>query len=355
MYLPKLSHHFKVVIFTILFMVLFPVTVVLFSPIYIFRFILSYVIKFLRPDLHSLVATRSTVLATDSPYDKPNWNLCVWLVLDGKLNIDVLRENFYSNIVLKKWPNGNLVNPQYQQYITRWMGFLFWKWEKKFDMFHHIRPYFTEQNQDSRVNSMQLKQIIKELTWAPFEAKKSPWEFLFIPHYISSERNFCPKKSKAESVLILRVHHGICDGFTILRLLMEEVNNISLVNVAKPSRPKLSMVQQAVNAFFFWIRGPYMFMKMMAEINDNNAWHLPKEQLTRPKNTDFTPRISLEYIKGIKRANEVSFSAVLIAAITGAIRRMMIRKNVRIPPEITVAFPLPIPRDDPENLLRNLL
>ncbi|CAL8097250.1 unnamed protein product [Orchesella dallaii] len=305
--------------------------------------------KFFRPDLGKLVQTRSAVIAaTDNPYKDPNWILCVWLVLDGKLDFEQFRVNFYNNIVLKKIRNGQLHSPEYQQYFSKWLGFMFWKWEEKFDIKDHMRYIFPD-DIDATINEEDLRQLIKQLAWKPFQDKKSPWEFLFVPNYKENGKDYPDK-----SVLFLRVHHGFCDGFAILNLLLKEVNNISMANVAKPARIQKNFLIKSLETVLFWLMCPYMFMKMLVRTVDTNEWHLPSQKLIRPLNTGFTDRIPLSYIKEIKNIHNVSFSAVIYASLTGALRNMMLEMGKKVPSYMSTAVAVPMP-GHPEKLRNHFI
>jgi hypothetical protein len=336
----KIKLNTYVLVFFIAFLVLFPISMTLCLPIYLIRFVVAMARKLFRPDLGKMITTRSAVIATDNPSKNPQWNLCVWLVLEGDFDFERFRENFLSNIVYKKDAGGTLLHPEYQQFYKRWIGFLFWKWEEKFDIKEHMRYLFSkDENCKSKPTSdEELKKIIKDLTAKPFEQGKSPWEFLFLPNYLETGDS-TPQKS----VLIFRVHHGFCDGFTILWLLMKEVNNISMENVAKPAELRKNIFLRILTAATFWIRAPYDFLKLIVKSKDNNEWHLPEDQLQRPFNTAFTRRIPLDYIKSIKSSHNVSFTAVVMAALTGGLRQKMLEKGVKVPDYVTTAIAVPMP------------
>lgn len=326
------------IFFTCIFIFLFVICITAFFPTYIFRLLVSIARKYCRPDLGKLVTTRSAVIAgTDDPTKNPCWILCVWLVLEGNLDFEQFRTNFHKNVVLKKASNGELHSPEYQQYFAKWLGFLFWKWEKAFDIKEHMR-HLNPEDIDKVVTEEELRKIIKEQTWEPFTTQKSPWEFLYVPNY---KENGSVKADK--SVLIFRVHHGFCDGFSILHLLMKEVNNISLTNVARPDKVKKSVWVKILQGILFWISGPFLLMKMAVRTYDRNEWHLSSDKLTQPRNTGFTHRIPLEYIKEIKNSHQVCFSSVIYASLTGALRQAMLETGKNVPKYISTAVAVPMP------------
>lgn len=336
------------IFFTFVFIVVFILSLTTFIPVYLFRYLVTIARKICRPDLGKLVATRSAVIAgTDNPSNDPNWVLCVWLVLDGKLDFEQFRRNFYRNIILKRTSSDQLHSPEYQQYFTNWLGFTFWKWEDKFDVKDHMRYLFPE-DIDKTVTEEELRQIIKRLSWESFAPKKSPWEFLYVPNYKENGSS-----SPEKSVIIFRVHHGFCDGFAILHLLMKEVNNISLTDVAKPDKVQKSIFLRLMQTALFWIACPFLFIKMVVRTVDTNDWHLSSDKLSKPRNVGFTHRIPLSYIKEIKNLHNVSFSAVIYASLTGALRKMMLTMGKNVPPYMSTAVAVPMP-GHPQKLRNHL-
>jgi hypothetical protein len=334
---------------TAFYLIAFPTTVLAFTPIYLFRFLAFQCKKHLRPDLAELVHTRSIVLAVDGGFpQKPTWNLVVWLTQDGILSLEKFSKDFTKEYVQKKDPNGDLSYPEYQQHLERWWGFYFWRWDTEFDIRNHIRRYDGKYKDAPVVDDKTLLQIIKELTWKGWHPRRSPWEFLQIPNYKGDGDEI------GKSILIFRIHHVLGDGYYILKLLMEDICGISLQKAAQPKyvrREKL--ISRLIYGFLFWIRAPYQFVSMLCEAKDTNPWHIPESKLTRPMNAALTPKIQLSYIKGIKNAHNVSFTAVINAAVTGGIRNMMIEQGITELWDIHQAVAVPLPGHPPK--LRNHL
>ncbi|CAG7669533.1 unnamed protein product, partial [Allacma fusca] len=66
--------------------------------------------------------------------------------------------------------------------------------------------------------------------------------------------------------------------------------------------------------------------------------------MVRPFNNAFSDRINLDFIKSIKQRHGVSYNAVVMAAITGGIRRIMLQQGKAIPEVINAGLPIPLPR-----------
>ena len=325
-----------------------PVVVVIFLPFYIFRTFLAILKCLLRTDLDKLMHTRSSVLARDDHTGKPSWNLVVWLTQEGVMDLDKFCEYFHKDYVLKKKPNGRFQFPEYQQHYEKWWGYLFWRWEENFDIKDHIREYDGVHKADV-VDHDRLVQIVKELTWKPWNPKKSPWEFLQIKNFQDGKGDGVEK-----SLLLFRIHHGLGDGYYILKLLMQDVCGISLENaLGRPEYVRRSWYQKLILGFLFWVRTPYQVMEQLTTSWDVNQWHLPMEQLTRPMNAALTDCIPLDYIKSIKNMHHVSFTATVLAAITGGLRNHMLDRGIPVPTEMHTAVAVPMPGHPPK--LRNHL
>ncbi|CAG7721203.1 unnamed protein product, partial [Allacma fusca] len=329
---------------TFLYFVLLPTILIFGLPIYFYRGVISQLRKILRPDLDKLVNTRSSVLAREDWTKNPQWNLVIWLTHEGLLDFEKFRKDFYNDYVMQEDDNGNLKFPEYQQHYYKWMGFLFWRWEDVFDMREHVRTYDGD-HQASVVDKSRFLQIVKELTWKPWQARKSPWEFLQVAHYDDGSGDGVEK-----SQFIFRIHHGLGDGYYILKLLAEDICGVSTA-LGKPQVIPRNFFQNIFLGFLFWIRAPFQMVQMLVAAHDVNEWHLPLDKVTRPMNIALTEPIKLDWIKSIKNEYCVSFSAVIYAAVTGGIRNLMIEKGVPVPNEMHTAVAVPVPGHPPK--LRN--
>ncbi|CAG7817242.1 unnamed protein product, partial [Allacma fusca] len=228
--LEKRRIKFYSAIAALIFLVAFLPSLFILTPIYILRLLVSKLKFIFHPNLAKLVPCRSTLIALDDWDSNPKWNLVVWLVADGNMSLDSFKETFREKMLLAKNPDGTFVDPEYQQFYSKWFGFLFWEWDRNFNLNQHFTLIKKSNNRPT--SEPELKEILKKLMWKPFEPRKSPWEFLLLQNYQSdSDAN----TSFPKSVLIYRIHHGLCDGTKIIRLLLQDMNNISVELNAKPS------------------------------------------------------------------------------------------------------------------------
>ncbi|CAG7733255.1 unnamed protein product [Allacma fusca] len=133
-------------------------------------------------------------------------------------------------MLLAKHPDGTFVDPEYHKFYSKWFGFLFWEWDLKFNLNQNFTLIKKSNNRPTL--EPELKEILKKLMWKPFEPRKSPWEFLALQNYQSDSD---AHTSFPKSVLIYRIHHDLSDGTKIIRLLLQDMNNISVELNAKPS------------------------------------------------------------------------------------------------------------------------
>lgn len=161
--------------------VILPVILTLFLPVYVIRYFVSVMKRIFRKDLGNLVNARSAVFAVDDLWHKPRATLVVYSVLNGHLSLEKFQTTFRKRILEA---NGGSAKPypELEQFPSSWMGFLFWKSEKKFSLNEHIKEYngpvkFKQLNEEVGL------EIGEELVKRPFLHGKSPWEMYLLPNY----------------------------------------------------------------------------------------------------------------------------------------------------------------------------
>ena len=297
-------------------------------------------------------------MVLDDPNDKPKWNLCVWLTIQTPhFSLDGFREFFMENIINKRDKNGELMDPEYQQFYSKWLGFYFWEWDRQFDINWHIRKHFPSDYVTDGVTGRRklrittetdLREVLKTLTWRPFAAGKSPWEFLLIPNYKDDGDNNNSSGDDGPTskvVVIFHLHHGLCDGTKIIKLLFHELNGGDLSRTAKPHVMNMSRISDKIkNALLSPILAPYQLMQMILQSGDENAWHeTPEANLTYPFNMSITKRIPISLFHEVKTLHGITFSAVSMAAIAGGIRRSLNRRGLPIPKHLNAVVPMYAP------------
>ena len=320
-------------------LVTFPLLLLTFQPIFLYRYLISKLSKFCKPELGKILNARSMVFAVDDLYVKPRAPLVLVSFVEGILNIEDFRTHFQEKILEGKNLNGELKHPELQQYIFPWMGFYFWKWDPNFDLTNHIREYEGPIQYDF-LNDRVITDIAAELVFKPFVREQSPWEILLFPNcrLENDERPGVPK-----STFIIRIHHGVADGYSIAKLLVTDIGGEERLNTAQPNYLRKSIGRKVIDMITFVFRAPYEFTSVLVKGMDPlSPFHLPQSKLSRRNNAATSPKIPLSYIKEIRDINKASFAGIIMAAFAGALRSLMMERGVRVPEYISLVAPMPV-------------
>ena len=335
--------------------ILSPIFLLFLLPIYGFRYLVSKVVVLCDSKIDKILTTRSSCSGAEPIYKNPKCSLVTVVILEGTLGLEKVRQLFQSRILEPKYSNGKLKKPEVQEYITKRCGFLFWKWEERFDIKEHIRTYDYAgklrdqlQNGTRPVNAEMLMEVCDELVYKPFKPSTSPWEVFVINNYRESDSGTGP----VSTALVVRIHHCLGDGFTILKTLtldLTEGKQELDSTVPKFVLPKFSFLR-ALRLFF---SAPYEFLSEAKNAVDTNSWHVPEKQLKRSNNSAISPKLSIEWVKEVKLLNKASFTGVILECFTGALRKFMSEAGYSVPDSIHCVTPLPIP-NHPDKMRNHL-
>lgn len=125
---------------------------------------------------------------------------------------------------------------------------------------------------------------------------------------------------------------------------MKCVLDDSVDMIPKPAFVQRSYIEKKLFKLGAFLQLPYQFLKQGVCAMDINQWHLPEHKLSRTIYKSWTKRIPTALIKEIKLNLKVGFTAVLVSAISGSLRKMMIRHNVKVPERMNAIVPLPWPK-----------
>jgi len=137
----KCIREFCTILITVWILVTLPITIILVLPFYILRWTVSNLSRYFRPDLAQMVSAVSSLLAADTVYSCPRINIGVNLKLDTlnrKTTKGEIVQIFQSSWIAARNAQGKLLYPEFQQYLTSWMGYSFWKWELDFEIENHV-------------------------------------------------------------------------------------------------------------------------------------------------------------------------------------------------------------------------
>jgi hypothetical protein len=230
---------------------------------------------------------------------------------------------------------------------------------------------FTDEEESCHEN------IIRRLTFEPFSKDKPLWEIIVIRDYKPDPKKslgICPNKKY--SCVIIRTHHGVADAFSQLRLVQalspfgDKFNFVKATDYTQQAALKDKPIwSQFIRNALIAIRIPFELGRIVprklflldswTELEQRNKKFMGKCGAVTVLNKDqgnkarenfdnfhcyASPSFPLNIIKEIKIAYGVSGTAVLYAAVVGALRNTVFNQISRIPSTVLLCFPLPLPR-----------
>ncbi|CAL8104220.1 unnamed protein product [Orchesella dallaii] len=324
-------------------------------PSQLFRKLVSFFARQLDGDLGNLVESTGGLLGRDFAdlAISPSQTITVILKIKGKCDIQTLRNHILHTWVCKReGANGPLEYPELRQYITSRLGYLIFKWDREFDIANHVNLYDSGM---TVVNDEKLQDIWENVSKRPFKSKRSPWEFFLIPNYYESQTQGkifekIPEEER-HCVWILRLHHSMCDGFSIYRLL------ISLTDQGLPLWGRETACEVQKNFKFLMnfkalLSGPTSLAKVFLQGFDYlHDLHYSHNRLLR-KYSIVTSSLDVQLVKNASKLHNISFHAVLIGALSGGIRKYLLENNLSIPHQ-PIRLGMPISHPNHTTKLRN--
>jgi len=348
---------------SILLMIPFSIIILLQSPIYIFRFLASNLLIRCYPKVDKILTTRSSNFGSDAIYTRPKCSLIVCLTLEGTLYLDRFREVYQTRVIDPKLPNGQFKKPEWQQYVTKLFGFLFWKWENHFDIRNHIGMYEGKYQNEflsgaKLLNADTLLEVTNELVYIPFQPKMSPWKVYLMHNY----RAVNPVTGEATgtgpvcTVVIFRVHHCLADGFSLLKALVNDLaqrqEGTGADTIVARTRPT-SPIRQIATALNFVLSAPYDLLSAAISGMDFNSWHIPEKDLKFNWNLAVSLDIPVDLIKEVKNLHKVTLTTLILECFAAAARKFMTEAGFTVPDTIHCMMPLPAP-NHPDKLRNHM-
>ena len=329
------------ILHTILFGISCAAALIISVPLFIYRQLVVIAARIFRPDLANVVVSNQALLAHDTLHDedKVTFNICTWHVFEDPLSVGNLRKLVQENLVTRRKADGTLEFPEFQQYYEPFGGYLFWKWDRNFDVSNHVRYFERENGNDGVINEKELQKIISKLLTTRWPRNRSLWEILAINRYQPT------KEDKEKSVLIIRFHHSLADGYSYLNFVVRGLCKAENLVAAVQSSHKLSAFQNICRTLAAPFKQPYDFVKMFNTMEpDKSPWMLrSRTDLQKQYTTVWSQAISVEMIKKIKSRHRVSFQAVLNSIVSGAIQQLMSRAGQEVPEKMMSFVPFPLP------------
>jgi diacylglycerol O-acyltransferase len=233
--------------------------------------------------------------------------------------------------------------PRFRQRIVEprgGVGLPYWADDPNFDLerhFHHIAL-------PAPGDTAALQELVGDLISTPLDRSKPLWDIYVIDGYGSGMAQ------------VTRMHHSIADGIALARVLLSMTDERPDAGISPPAegrvtRGRLAPVARPLAAGAHLIgaalhEGIEVLSHPVSELGDlvgttaEDSRALAKLLLTPPEHDNvlrgelgvgqkvtWTDRISLDQVKAIGHATGTTVNDVLVAAITGALRRYLIDRH----------------------------
>ncbi|CAG7732328.1 unnamed protein product [Allacma fusca] len=240
-----------------------------------------------------------TVFAVDNFYTRPHASTLKCFILDGHLSLSDIRELFCNKILYKRISHGSEAKDR-------------WQFQR-------------------------LHQVPRRFGWFYFWTEVPVNVDLHVKEAILTDdmnKNGCGQKS----VVILRVHHVIADGYSLNSIVDEMISKESRYLVKE--QEELSLKQKL---YFFWTAPAWIVNFFLEEMFAKNPINHRKEDTTGVLAITSIP---LEVIKSIRRKTNCHFATIGLSLLGGALRRLFLetRQDINeIPDFLKIMHLLPRP------------
>ncbi|CAL8092105.1 unnamed protein product [Orchesella dallaii] len=284
------------------------------APIYIFRLVVILLAKLFRPDLGEIVNALSSIFVHDLFSGKrPRCNLIVPMTLQGHWTPEEFKE-----IIHEKWIKDRFYQ-KFCQYPYPWLGFMFWKNDSEnFNLNNHIA--YHKSSSGTTTSTEKLNELVENLLNEPFSPERSPWEL----HYVANYKNTQDKVNTSDEptfALVLKIHHCLADGFSLLSAIAEGLGGQSLnkIKMPSPQNTKGTFLEELT----FFLTFPFKVLSEFVSAYENGhekcSWRVSDKRKAWWQLYARSELIPIRQIKDIKNAFGVSFTSVLLSAIASGI------------------------------------
>ncbi|CAL8112301.1 unnamed protein product [Orchesella dallaii] len=324
----------------------YPVATLVIIPLLAYRRIIEYFAKKADPKFSSIQKGLDAILSAHTPYSSPTAVFLPTFYLKSQLDKSQLINYFDEKLMQLRNPDGKFIYEKFRQKIVSKFGFHFWVNVDDFNLNDHIR-FFNESSPEQVVKEEDLIPLSRELSRRPFNPSGSPWEFLLIPRF---EHNGDPS---IKSLLIMRYHHCLCDGFSFVKVF-ERLGFIPWKTLGVAGQqPKKR--RQLMPTLCFLVGAPYEALNTFLFTNDDNEWIQKVVKEPTRLVVCNQARIFLKDLKNISlsfpRGEKISISSILATIIAEASVRAMARRNVKgNMNKVHLILPWPLPNHPGEGL-----
>lgn len=329
---PTLKVALLLPIFTFFLSIIFLCVII---PFYAYRSVISVLAKFMDSGITRVISGLSATLVRDHDFldSKPLSTIVVHIKVNGPLTICELRNLFKERVISKRSADNAFQFAELQQFYQTFMGYVFLKWDRNFDLSNHVKSYQSSSRQ--QVTNRDLMTVWEDLMIRPFPVKRSPWECFLVEnfHEDGDEEDGAPTR---KSILFLRIHHGIADGFSVQRMMcsldpsyVKNLQNCELV-------PKISFVtslkKQLLRFYHAAFFGPADLLDRLLNYQETyHTFHAPLNKHTKEYFVVESPVILVDHVKKIKQKFGVAFTTVLVSLVCSGIKKYLTKNQRQLP------------------------
>jgi len=339
-----------IVLCFVAYLILVPIFLLLMTPLYLYRLFVILAQKLLKPELVEIVSTRDALVGLDNASSQLECMITLLLIMKGDPDMNKILEVFKNEVINGKNSKGELCYQKLKNYYDTWLGFTFWKKEENFQLENHVHEInlseydFMKENNNGKdgVTEEQLMKMLGARATKCFPPGISPWEALIVRNYKKAPPNlhqdYKPNipitpvekfgEKDCEFALVLRIHHAMGDGYSIMKLVMSNLCIGALDRIPKPPARQLSIFTVILNYMAIFFLTPYYhFLQFVLHV-DKTMWHLPSNKLEKQWQFAVTERISFAAIKEISKNQEVCVTATLVAGLAGGVHNFLKNKGL---------------------------
>ena len=307
------------------------------------------------PDVAGMMMGMSQIFALESFRATSSCNILLHFVCDGTTSLGSLTERFVEKILPSPFATLN-TNPyaRLRQFWTHYMGFILWQWESDFRIEKHIRLYDYTDNDltipNGTCSEEDLKRITAPLLAKPFVEGQSPWELLIIENY----RSNLNVDGHPQCVLVLRIHHALADGLSIVKMVIRLFGGDEKSGFARAKFTPPSLLEEVGKNLLVALRGPYDLASKFVDCFDPpNCWYMVDRRRLKKYHALFSHEIPVWKIKEIMRKHNACYNAVLFTVTAGAIAKLMDEAGQEVPKKLSSFFAYPL-ANHPEGLVNHV-
>jgi len=191
-------------------------------------------------------------------------------------------------------------------------------------------------------NNQELEVIIGKLCSSGIPHTEPQWEFILIPFTYNGE---------PEYVCMVRMHHAIGDGVSIVRMLINNFSDQSKKQVSAPkekvAKEKFATKRNIMIALKAVLTAPMNACDRIFTLYQKNALHGPK--LSGHQLATWSRTIDLDFIKKLKDAAGCTVNDILMASLALTFKAYFKQNCSATPEGIRCSIPVDVRRPDPND------